>query len=690
VTPQALDSGALVRACAGAEAALAETADNRQALDAALERLRAGTGPALACCIFLRKHDRIWILAQRGYDQVRDGYALTQGVMARAIRTGRIQYVPNVEKDPDYVAATSGIVGEVAVPLGEGQPACGVLNVEARGHSIPRRAVPALGKLAERLAERVAAIETGPGLDLSTLARLFVHVSSLREPEAIAELAARSLGRLLDLESAQVTLMSRGGECQLATFWRRPESTLEPLSASCLRRIATVLDPTAAYALLDSDAIRRARAGFRRRRGIIWLPLRAGGSDVGVLVGSARRPLTFDLDAAETAKLLAAHAAASLDAASALARERRAALTDPLTGLLNRRGFGDRFAAELESAQRADGGLSVVVFDCDNFKALNDEGGHDVGDRALKAIAAYLSASVRNEDSLGRLGGEEFAVLLSEIDPGRALTAAERLRRGLVEKVIDEWGRPITASFGVATYPYDGATPSDLLRAADQAMYLAKRSGKNQSVSFAQIRRLTPHPGGKGALESMLALTQYLDEGYLHSNAHSRLVGACTKLIAQELGLSSEEEERLWVAGVLHDIGKIGLPEEILRKPGPLSDEEWEQVRRHPAIGANMLARLSDSEIDRWIRHHHERLDGQGYPDRLPAEKIPLGARILAVADAFEAMISARPYRPPQSVKEAIAELRRCAGSQFDPVVVEALVVALETGRTVAADEVAA
>jgi diguanylate cyclase (GGDEF)-like protein len=598
--------------------------------------------------------------------------------------------VSDVSKDPDYQAATTGIVGEVAVPFGDGQPACGVLNVEARESAIPRRAVPAIAKLAESLGDRVAAIETGPGLDVSALARLFVHASSLREPGAIAELAARSLGRLLDLESAQVNVFVRQDAGELATFWRRPESTIEPLSPACLRRIESLVDSTAAYALLDGDAVRKARANVRLRQSIVWLPLRAGGADVGVLVGNARRALEFDVDAAETAKLLAAHAAASLDAASALARERNAAMTDPLTGLLNRRGFGDRFAAEVEAAHSRGRGMSVVVFDCDDFKAINDEEGHDVGDRALKAIATYLRGRVRADDAVGRLGGEEFALLLAEMDAERALTAAERLRRGLATEVSEDCGRPMTASFGVATYPADGATPADLLRAADQAMYLAKRSGKNQSVAFTQIRHLTSHPGTAGALEPMMTLSHYVDEGYLHSNAHSRLVGTCAKLIAQGLGLPPDEEERLWIAGVLHDIGKIGLDEGILRKPGPLSDEEWEQVRRHPTIGANMLARVHESGIDDWVRHHHERVDGHGYPDGLPAEQIPLGARVLAVADAFEAMISARPYRAPRSVRQAIAELRRCAGTQFDPVVVDALVAALEGGSSIRAHGVAA
>ncbi|MDQ3890446.1 MAG: diguanylate cyclase [Actinomycetota bacterium] len=683
MTRHSLELRVILRACEQAELALERTADDRQALDAALEQLHDGVGPDLLCCVFLRKHDRIWILAQRGYDQVRDGYALTQGVMARAIRTGKVQYVPAVEEDPDYVAATGGIVAEVAIPFGEEDPAYGVLNVETRQRSIPPGAVTPLALLAEKLGKRVAAIETEPRLDLSTLARLFVHASSLREPQAIAELVARSLGRLLDLESAQLNVTGESGERELATFWRRPESTATPLSAPCLHRIAATVDATAAYALLDSNAIRRARAGAKTRRGVIWLPLRARGAEVGVLVGSARRSLAFDLAAGEAAKLLAAHAATSLDAARALARERRAALTDPLTGLMNRRGFDDRFAEKVETAKRGAEGVSLVVFDCDNFKSINDEGGHDVGDRALEAIAGYLRASVRSEDTVGRLGGEEFAVLLPDTEPSRALAAAERLRRGLAQEVIDDWGRPITASFGVATYPDDGETPADLLRAADQAMYLAKRSGKNQSLSFAQIRRLTADGRGTGARESMLALTQFLDEGYLHSNAHSRLVGTCARLIAQGLRLSPGERERLWVAGVLHDIGKIGLPEDILRKSGPLTDDEWDEVRRHPVIGANMLERLRDDEVQRWIRHHHERLDGRGYPDGLPAEEIPLGARILAVADAFEAMTSARPYRAPLSIDEATAELRRCAGSQFDPLVVEVLVAALATEESV-------
>jgi diguanylate cyclase (GGDEF)-like protein len=680
--PVSLD--VLAAACEAAEAELERPDEGSQALDRALDCLRAGVGPELACCVFLREHDRLWLLAQRGYDMVRDGYTLEQGVMARAIRAGRVQYVADVRRDADYVAATEGIVSEVAAPFGGSKPALGVLNVETRDRTLPREAGQLLGRLARRLGSLVDSAEGAPRLDLSTLARLFVHASSLRDVEAISELAARSLGRLLDLESAQVNVGAPGGSAELVSFWRRPDSTLEPLGLSSLARLAAAVDPSAACSLLDLRTVRLGRAAGRGRRGVIWLPLRAGGGEVGILVGAARRPLAFELDQAETAKLLAAHAAASLDAASALARERRAAVTDPLTALLNRRGFEDRFGLELERSERAGEPLSVIVLDCDNFKAINDRGGHEVGDRTLVAIARYFAAIVRAEDVVARLGGEEFAVLLPGAEPASALRVAERLRRGIGQHVTDDRGRPIAASFGVATYPNDGRSATELVRAADQAMYLAKRSGKNQTIAFAQLRQLPRSVFARDeslALDSMIALTQVLDEGYLRSNAHSRLVGTCARLVGERLGLAPETCERLWIAGLLHDLGKVALPERILAKPGPLDDDEWVEVRRHPELGAHMLERARDEEMRLWIRCHHERPDGGGYPDGLLRDDIPLGARIVAVADAFEAMVSPRPYRSTMSVAEAVAELRRCAGTQFDPSVVEALVATLEDDR---------
>jgi len=359
-----------------------------------------------------------------------------------------------------------------------------------------------------------------------------------------------------------------------------------------------------------------------------------------------------------------------------------AARTDPLTGLLNRRGFEEHFELEVERSRRGDHPLSVLIGDLDGFKKVNDLFGHYAGDQALARAGAVLNREKRRIDCLTRFGGEEFALVAPDTDGAEAFMLAERLRVALRQE-FEHDDIPLTISFGVATRPQHGTTRQDLVGAADDALYAAKELGRDRTVIYSNevVGVLTPANGRNSKrneqLATMLALTQALDMGDAGTAGHSQAVGRYCELIAKQMGLDATTVERVRLAGLLHDVGNVAISHMVLCKPGPLSAEEWVEIRRHSEIGARILANARLGDIGEWVLAHHERLDGEGFPFGLSSGSIPLEARILAVSDAFEAMTSDRPYRAAISVDDAIAELRRNAGTQFDADVVEALLAAL-------------
>jgi diguanylate cyclase (GGDEF)-like protein/putative nucleotidyltransferase with HDIG domain len=363
-----------------------------------------------------------------------------------------------------------------------------------------------------------------------------------------------------------------------------------------------------------------------------------------------------------------------------------AARTDVLTGLLNRRGFEETFELELERARRGGHALSVLVGDLDNFKQINDRFGHHEGDVALGQASDILERHKRRIDTVARLGGEEFALIVPDADDHAAYMLAERLRTSLRDSFKDE-PVPVTISFGVASFPSHGDSYMTLLGAADDALYAAKELGRDRTVIYSKevLGILTPidRPNGprNEHLATVLALAEALDVRDAATARHSKTVGRYAALIAKEIGLPADVVERVRIAGMLHDIGKIALSNLLLTKPDPLTDEEWVEIRRHAEIGARILANARMADIGEWVLAHHERPDGDGFPFGIANGDIPLEARILAVADAYEAMTSDRAYKPAMTPEEAKEELSRCAGSQFDPVLVEAFLAALDRNR---------
>jgi diguanylate cyclase (GGDEF)-like protein len=360
-------------------------------------------------------------------------------------------------------------------------------------------------------------------------------------------------------------------------------------------------------------------------------------------------------------------------------RAMRLALTDPLTGLGNHRHFHERLQRELLDAQERSTPLTLCLLDIDDFKQVNDTHGHPSGDRLLSQFASRL----RQGGEAFRLGGDEFAVLLPGQDARAALAAA----RSILERVRSltlEHGVTVTASAGMATFPSQGVGRDELIRLADSALYWAKEHGKDQVrvyrpdvVELSALKRIGGGPDLASRYRAAASLARAVDARDAYTGSHSERVSDLAARIAGRFGLPDEQIELTRLAASLHDLGKLAIPEEILRKPGPLTDGERLVLERHPQIGHRMLESLGVDPVGAWVLHHHERWDGGGYPDGLFGEEIPIGARIIFVADAYDAMTSDRIYRRRLSEEEALAELERCAGTQFDAAIVAALAAEL-------------
>ena len=363
-----------------------------------------------------------------------------------------------------------------------------------------------------------------------------------------------------------------------------------------------------------------------------------------------------------------------------------AATTDPLTGLLNRRGFHREVTAELVRSVRCGEPVTLLLADCDNFKQLNAALGHDAGDQAVQSIGHMIEEERRRVDVAARVGGEEFALLLPETGSHDGYLIAERVRARFASMFADV-PVPLTLSIGVATHPVHAADQDALLGAAAIALSAAKALGRDRSVIHSEELGGFLAAGhqedahAQAQLATVLNLAEALDMRDEGTARHSQTVGRLSELMACELGLPIERVERIRIAGVLHDIGKIGVADSILRKPGPLTAHEFANMQKHPEIGGRLLGGTGLDDIRAWVVAHHERPDGRGYPRGIGGNEIPLEARILAVGDAYEAMTADRVYRKAIGAAAARQELKAGAGKQFDARVVAAFLGALDRAK---------
>jgi diguanylate cyclase (GGDEF)-like protein/PAS domain S-box-containing protein len=564
--------------------------------------------------------------------------------------------------------AGAGLPGGVAVRVADAGPATGTLaapGIDVAG----RRLVVALDGTGGPSRLVPVAVALGGLLLAGVVALLFLE-SAARERSAKGELARLRVRHDLILSSAGDGIVSAGPDGR-AGF-------VNPAAARMLGRSADDLTG-APLALTGLPSPEEALRGSRPESGETEIVRPDGSSFPAEFTttpiveggGAAGAVITFrDISAR---KRLEARTLESLAAAEEMAA------VDPLTGLANHRTFHERLNAEVDRARRSGRGVALVLMDLDHFKRVNDHHGHQTGDQVLAHAARVFRDETRSGELIARVGGEEFAMILPDADGEEALRAAERVRRAVAATEFPAVGR-MTISAGVCDLGQ--AEDADALyRLADGALYWAKHRGRDRVVRYSpdaaeplSAREQADRLERQQALVSVRLLARVVDAKDPSTRRHSERVGDLCAEIAEELGWSTERAAMLREAGLVHDVGKIGVPDAVLFAPRALGEDEWALVRDHAALGARIVSEALNPEQVAWVRGHHERWDGTGYPDGLLAEDCPEGARILALADAWDVMTSERPYSTTRATSaDALAECRACAGGQFWPPAVEAL-----------------
>jgi len=395
----------------------------------------------------------------------------------------------------------------------------------------------------------------------------------------------------------------------------------------------------------------------------------------GSLVLANHYPRRFSRDEIDMLKAIASEIAVGIDNSKLLEKTRELSLTDELTGLYNRRHFYEALETEMARTQRYGHPFSLAMLDLDGFKEYNDRFGHSNGDAVLVSLGHTLESTLRKTDIAFRYGGDEFAVILPATDAERTKKIIDRIRSKWMqvpkaEELILE--TPLGFSAGIAEFPENAETADGLVFLADTALYRSKRGGGYRTTLVAELGPLSTDVMDRATLDQVYALAATVDARDPYTYGHSKRVAAFSEMIGRAIGLSRDELTNIHAAGLLHDIGKVGVPDAILTKPGKPTKDEWELIRLHPAEGARIVGHVGElARLIPAIRHHHEWYSGTGYPDGLKGEVIPLGARIISVADAYDTMTTKRTYREVMSQKEAFEELRRCSGTQFDPELVK-------------------
>jgi diguanylate cyclase (GGDEF)-like protein len=394
-------------------------------------------------------------------------------------------------------------------------------------------------------------------------------------------------------------------------------------------------------------------------------PIRVGNKPWGVLVAEGADPATLAA-LAEIAQSAVAYADAS-------ARLNSLGTRDALTNLPDHRAFHEQLRAEVRRAQRHERALSLVLVNLDGFRRVNEEHGRLAGDRALAEAARRLAAAVRQGEIVSRLGADHFGWILPETEGLNGWIGAERARRSISSTPFDGIG-DMTASAGVADL-HEVSGPDELLALAEVALAHAKSSGGDATFRHSdELERSEADAADEErGLKRLRALARELDAEDPGTEGHSERVARLAEKLAVVAGWSAEDAVRLAQAAAVHDVGKLGVDDDVLRKSGPLDEQELEQIRNHPDTGAEIAVKALDPEQLAWVRHHHERWDGTGYPGRLSGDLIPAGARLLALAEAWDSMTSSRLHADALPTREALEECRRESGTQFAPEAVEAL-----------------
>jgi len=452
----------------------------------------------------------------------------------------------------------------------------------------------------------------------------------------------------------------------------------------------------------------------------IALPVTCAENLLGVLYVESSEPSEFTDEEVQLLRTLADLFAGALHNAKNFQKAQEQAITDGLTGVKTHRYLMEALSSEWKRSTRSNRSFSLVLMDLDRFKFVNDFYGHLEGDVVLQRVGLILEQNCRRSDIVARYGGDEFVILMPETNVEQARQIAGKLRSWIAADPLLR-DKNITASFGIACFPIHGSTPQELIQVADASMYLSKHQGGN-AVFVAErrepgdatnwkrdvleaylgvmlhrqfstgpaafdeicqkIKQFSQSLNERGqsssferlpavVMDAMSSLAYAVDSKDQYTQGHSKKVSTYATIIAQAAGLKPIEVEEVKLGALLHDVGKVGIPEDILNKAGPLDAEEWDTMKSHTVLGSQLLEPLVTlRNVREMIKHHHEFFDGSGYPDQLEQERIPLGARIIAVADAYDTITSPRVYKKARSAEAALAEIERCAGAQFDPKLV--------------------
>lgn len=486
------------------------------------------------------------------------------------------------------------------------------------------------------------------------------------------------LQAVLGAEAAAVWLRGEAGEdFRLVEGRGIPEegphgSILLGKSAEAL---ASAGSPVARFPVLDESG---------ERREALTISLGWAEDSVGVLTVLRTGEGFSDLEAA-VLTAIGCDISGALRSVRLLGDARKLADKDPITGLLNHRSAYQRLHTEWQRLRTLDRPLSLIKIDLDHFKLFNTTHGHPAGDELLRRVASVLQRLVREEDVLARYGSDEFLVLLPNASSRVALRCAERIQAALARERFragTSTRLPISASIGIAVGPEDGEDVTALMEVVDANLSQSKAQGGGKVTASGRqaVEHGLVYVKGFDLFHAML---QAIDNKDNYTRRHSEEVTMLSLLIGRTLELGPDQLQTLELSAMLHDVGKIGVADEILRKPGKLTEDEYEAMKQHPVFGALIVGAMPGmEEVVLGVRHHHERFDGTGYPDGLAAEQIPLLGRIMAVADAYSAMTTTRPYRKGLTPGQALEEIRRHLGRQFDPEIGLAFIRAMEVDLT--------
>ncbi|NWF77364.1 MAG: diguanylate cyclase [Chloroflexi bacterium] len=528
--------------------------------------------------------------------------------------------------------------------------------------------------------------------EVTLINRLTAIITSSMSIEMIFEAFAEELKKVVDIDWATIALID-GTELYFLALSSAIGSAWKTGERIPLEGTATEWVCRERQALYEPDLKRHHRFWTWEShlqlgiRSVIYLPLSVTDRTIGSLILAGRKPNAYSRRQIKLLEKVALQIAAPVENAKLYAGLEQKSRVDELTGLFNRRHFEERLKEEVSRHSRYGDVFSIFMLDLDNFKNYNDTYGHPAGDILLGQVGKIIKSSVRSVDQAFRYGGDEFVVILPQTARDDAYVVAERVREQIAEE-MKKRALTVTCSIGLAGYPADGVVADELVDAADNALYRAKRTGGDRIYLSAKILSESLDDGRihgiydrHSSVSAIYALVSAVEARDPYSYGHSRKVNTYAVALAEAIGLSPEEVSKVSTAALLHDIGKIGIPDEVLSKSGKLDEENWEAVKTHPRLGANIVNSIPNlAPCVSSILYHHERWDGSGYPEGLKGEEIPLEARILAIADSFEAMTSARLYRPALSIEQVVEELKKGAGVQFDPQLVEVFIGLIAAG----------